>query len=117
MSTTYLNYLPWLLCAIPVVYTIASRHKGELPPGPKPLPFLGNIFDIPTDAAWKIFQRWGKQYGGHRVGHYSSLHDILTTVIPRRPNILGGVGQQDGRTQLSRRSLRAIGQTKLYLLL
>ncbi|KAI0802036.1 cytochrome P450 [Irpex lacteus] len=63
MATPYLAYLPWLLCALPIVYAISSRPKGKLPPGPKRLPVLGNIFDIPTDEAWKVFQTWGEQYG------------------------------------------------------
>ncbi|KAI0777944.1 cytochrome P450 [Irpex lacteus] len=63
MASSYLNYVPWLLCAVPIVYAIASRPKGKLPPGPKPLPVLGNILDVPADAAWKVFQQWGKKYG------------------------------------------------------
>ncbi|KAI0695235.1 cytochrome P450 [Cytidiella melzeri] len=58
-----LSYAPWLLCAVPIAYVIAARPKGKLPPGPKPLPLLGNVFDVPSDAAWKVFQQWGKKYG------------------------------------------------------
>ncbi len=67
MATPYLAYLPWLICALPIVYAISSRPKGKLPPGPKRLPVLGNIFDIPTDEAWKVFQKWGEQYGTYRI--------------------------------------------------
>ena len=68
MSSSYLSYVPWLICAVPVVFAVVvSRPKGKLPPGPKPLPFLGNIFDVPANAAWKVFQQWGKQYGANLI--------------------------------------------------
>lgn len=33
------------------------------PPGPKPLPFLGNVLDIPRDSPWLTFSQWAKEYG------------------------------------------------------
>lgn len=49
------------------LYAFKPRSKGKkslpLPPGPKPIPFIGNIFGIPLDASWKVFQEWGKKYG------------------------------------------------------
>lgn len=49
-----------LLVAIPVAYHVltASRGGKHYPPGPKGLPLLGNIFDIPIDAAHITFARW-----------------------------------------------------------
>ncbi|EMD40089.1 hypothetical protein CERSUDRAFT_45215 [Gelatoporia subvermispora B] len=40
-------------------------HKGSstLPPGPKGLPFIGNLFDMPLDYPWKTFAKWGEEYG------------------------------------------------------
>jgi hypothetical protein len=34
-----------------------------LPPGPKGLPLLGNIFQIPSEKPWKVYNEWGKVYG------------------------------------------------------
>jgi len=33
-----------------------------LPPGPKKLPLLGNLFVMPSTYAWKIWAEWGKFY-------------------------------------------------------
>lgn len=33
-----------------------------LPPGPKKLPFLGNLFVMPSTYAWKVWAEWGKFY-------------------------------------------------------
>ena len=38
-----------------------SAHPG--PPGPRPLPVLGNVIDIDTSAPWIAFTRWKSQYG------------------------------------------------------
>ncbi|KIJ33064.1 hypothetical protein M422DRAFT_265094 [Sphaerobolus stellatus SS14] len=40
------------------------RSKGgPLPPGPKPMPFLGNIKDLTTKELWLPAREWAKQYG------------------------------------------------------
>lgn len=46
-----------------------QRTKGynlPLPPGPKPLPILGNILDMPRKNEWETISEWGKQYGEYR---------------------------------------------------
>ncbi|THV05395.1 cytochrome P450 [Dendrothele bispora CBS 962.96] len=40
---------------------LESKHK--LPPGPKGLPIVGNIFDMPSENAWVTFAKWGEVYG------------------------------------------------------
>ena len=34
-----------------------------LPPGPKKIPILGNLFDMPAERQWLRFAAWGKKYG------------------------------------------------------
>ena len=49
-----------------VIYEVRSRllnSKKRLPPGPKPKFLIGNLFDVPQDAAWKVYAEWGKKYG------------------------------------------------------
>ncbi|KAK7471001.1 hypothetical protein VKT23_002414 [Stygiomarasmius scandens] len=39
------------------------KRKCTLPPGPRGLPILGNIFDMPSENAWATFAQWGNEYG------------------------------------------------------
>ncbi|KAI9458895.1 cytochrome P450 [Lactarius psammicola] len=48
-----------------VVSTLYSRGKQKklpFPPGPKRLPVVGNLFDMPAGAEWITYKRWGKLY-------------------------------------------------------
>ena len=34
-----------------------------LPPGPKGFPLIGNVFDMPVEKAWVVYDEWRKTYG------------------------------------------------------
>ena len=42
-----------------------QRSKGPLPPGPRSIPLLGNILDLPPPGTveWKHWQKHGDKYG------------------------------------------------------
>ncbi|KIM58375.1 hypothetical protein SCLCIDRAFT_1096223 [Scleroderma citrinum Foug A] len=40
------------------------RSRLRSLPGPKGLPFIGNVFDINISAPWLTYTEWGKRYGG-----------------------------------------------------
>ncbi|KAL4784112.1 cytochrome P450 [Aspergillus varians] len=44
-------------------YAWASLRPKNFPPGPKPLPFLGNLNLIPPSKAFTLFHQWTQQYG------------------------------------------------------
>ncbi|KAF9468823.1 cytochrome P450 [Collybia nuda] len=39
------------------------NQPASLPPGPKGLPFVGNILDMPSEREWLTFAHWGEQWG------------------------------------------------------
>ncbi|KAL2835986.1 cytochrome P450 [Aspergillus pseudoustus] len=51
------------LIAALVPYVWASRRPKSFPPGPKPLPIIGNLNLIPPSKAFTLFHEWTKQYG------------------------------------------------------
>ncbi|KAJ7226387.1 cytochrome P450 [Mycena rebaudengoi] len=47
------------------LYQALSRRNHStlpLPPGPRKLPLVGNLLDIPADFAWEKYMEWSKEY-------------------------------------------------------
>ncbi len=52
-----------LLGILRFYYKQKRNSKFPLPPGPKPLPLIGNTLDMPLKDDRLIITQWGKQYG------------------------------------------------------
>ncbi|XP_006900972.1 PREDICTED: cytochrome P450 2G1-like [Elephantulus edwardii] len=55
-----------VLCLSCLVILIAWKRTskgGKLPPGPTPLPFLGNLLQVRTDATFQSFMKLKEKYG------------------------------------------------------
>lgn len=57
--------------ALLLTYYIWRRNDSKmLPPGPMPLPLIGNMLDLTAKELWLRAHEWGKKYGHI----YSLLH-------------------------------------------
>ncbi|KAF8258558.1 hypothetical protein EI94DRAFT_1512743, partial [Lactarius quietus] len=45
-------------------YTLRYVRSGRLPypPGPKRIPIIGNLLDIPSNEEWVTYKKWTDQY-------------------------------------------------------
>ena len=69
MSSINLGFLDFVALITFLVFAKAywTKHLKPYglpyPPGPIPLPLVGNIFDILNKNTWKTYAKWGKEYG------------------------------------------------------
>ncbi|KAK0470764.1 cytochrome P450 [Armillaria novae-zelandiae] len=50
------------IASIYFLQRIISKRRS-LPPGPRGLPLIGNVFDMPSDRPWLTFAKWADIYG------------------------------------------------------
>jgi hypothetical protein len=63
MTLPQLAFVIGTLTVLPVVYWMNGRRQGpHLPPGPKKLPFVGNLLSMPSTLEWETFARWGEEH-------------------------------------------------------
>ncbi|PBK75825.1 cytochrome P450 [Armillaria solidipes] len=58
-------------------FTRRSLDRRRLPPGPKGLPLIGNLWDVPAEYPWLTYARWADTYG-----------DILYLDTPGNPTVV-----------------------------
>ena len=57
-------YIFFVLVALSILKALfRSIRRISLPPGPKGLPLVGNILDMPVEREWLTFARWGEVWG------------------------------------------------------
>ncbi|TFK50520.1 cytochrome P450 [Heliocybe sulcata] len=63
MNAALLTLLVGIVCTGLFVRSRSKTRHLPLPPGPKPLPLVGNVLDIPLKQMWLAATGWAKQYG------------------------------------------------------
>jgi len=63
VSTIDLLVIVFSLVAFLVVRGYRRRSGLPYPPGPRPLPLIGNLLDIPKESSWLEYTQMSKKYG------------------------------------------------------
>ncbi|EMD40157.1 hypothetical protein CERSUDRAFT_151145 [Gelatoporia subvermispora B] len=74
-----------LVLAISLIRLNVPTQTSPLPPGPKPLPFIGNALDVPAHLAWRTYAKWRDTYVGDVI--FMRVFGMPMIVL----NSLGGV--------------------------
>ena len=69
-------------------YRKANPLGLPYPPGPKPLPLLGNLLDVPSSYYWLTYAVWAKKYGD--INHISVFgqHIVILNSIEACTDLL-----------------------------
>ncbi|GJE86541.1 cytochrome P450 [Phanerochaete sordida] len=111
---TYFNFaLVGLAVVLLRTYISRSRQRARYPPGPKGLPVIGNVLDMPKEHEWLTFASWGEKYGDivylsllgqpmvilNSAKHAVALLDKRSNIYSDRP-VLAMAGELVGWSQL-----------------
>ena len=78
LKSDYLAILATLVLTAFIHIRIRKRSRPTLPPGPKKLPLLGNLFDLPASHEWLTYAKLCKEYG-----MYQGLEFFIQFLIQR----------------------------------
>lgn len=73
------------LCAILVWrFLLNTTRTLPLPPGPSPLPLIGNILDVPKKSQWLTYGKLASIYGMLPARLHASVHSSLMFLFDAR---------------------------------
>lgn len=96
---------PVILALAPLIALVYLKWKRPsrlpLPPGPKRLPIVGNMFQMPLVKPWETYMEWSRKYGAPLLTllfwfALLMLHgtgDIIFLQLPFQPTLVIGTAK------------------------
>jgi len=87
-STTWLDLCLAGVGLYLVKQLVTKKNPAPFPPGPKGLPLLGNLADMPSVKPWLTFTEWGQKYGDISHAEVLGQHIIILNNVKTAVELL-----------------------------
>ncbi|KDR84601.1 hypothetical protein GALMADRAFT_56030 [Galerina marginata CBS 339.88] len=81
-SLSIASILLFLWLAQKLLIILTSGTRAPYPPGPKPLPVIGNVLELPLRNAARTYLEWGRRYNSDLI-HASALGQHILVINSR----------------------------------
>ncbi|KAJ6570102.1 cytochrome P450 [Mycena vulgaris] len=118
MDFSVLTAILGVVLAIIVEMDVKRKPPSlPLPPGPKKLPLLGNLFSMPSHSEWEIYTHWSKEYNSDIIHlDVAGTSIIILSSVAAAEDLLGnrsGSCRREHR-HLFRQELEATGAARRF---
>ena len=80
LSTSPIYIILFLSVALVCASSLVKNRRSDgrpYPPGPAPLPFIGNALDMPRSQEWLRASEWEKKYGRPITVYLRRIHILI----------------------------------------
>ncbi|KAH9893508.1 CyP450 monooxygenase [Cubamyces lactineus] len=100
-----------LLLTIVLIFVLKREHERKsLPPGPRGIPMIGNVFDVPQERPWTTFWKLSRRYGDvicisilgqttivlNSAQSVSDLFEKRSSIYSTRPDVTVSISRTTG---------------------
>ncbi|KAI0048472.1 cytochrome P450 [Auriscalpium vulgare] len=89
MPVTTVDVLVLLALSIASIQLYSNKRRPfPLPPGPRGLPIIGNLLDIPKSRSWIVYRDWARKYGDIMCISALGQHIVIVSSVATARDIL-----------------------------